>query len=116
MNFDRYPLTIGETSMVYQFASEGIRGKVTKLVIYSETHLRNFYNLGFGDKNESTGMIDDEIVTNNGDSIKVLATVAFTVYAFTDEFPDAMIFVTGTTKARTRLYRMGISNNIDAIE
>lgn len=44
MNLDRYPLTIGETSMVYQFASEGIRGQVIKLVIYSETHLRNFYN------------------------------------------------------------------------
>jgi hypothetical protein len=116
MNFDRYPLTIGETSMVYQFASEGIRGQVIKLVIFSQTHLHNFYNLGFGDKNEITGLIDDEVVTNNGDSVKVLATVASTLYAFTDKFPDAMIFATGTTKARTRLYRMGISNNIETIE
>lgn len=61
-------------------------------------------------------MIDDEIVTNNGDSVKVLATVASTVYAFTDKFPEAMIFATGTTKARTRLYRMGISNHLSTIK
>jgi len=81
-----------------------------------ETHLHNFYNLGFGDKDEITGNIDDKVITNNGDSEKVLATVAATLYIFTDEFPDAMIFAIGSTKARTRLYRIGITNNIEAIE
>jgi hypothetical protein len=27
-NAEKYPLTIGETSMVYEFFSEGINGKV----------------------------------------------------------------------------------------
>ncbi|MEJ7681298.1 MAG: hypothetical protein WKG06_26305 [Segetibacter sp.] len=85
------------------------------MVIYSETDTRNFYNLGFGDKDE-TGNIDDKVVTNNGDSEKVLATVASTLYTFTDKFPEAMIFVTGSTKARTRLYKIGISNYIEEIE
>lgn len=75
MNIDKYPVIIGETSMVFEFASEGIRGIIPKLVIYSETHLHNFYNLGFGDKDEITGQIDDEVVTNKGDNEKVLATV-----------------------------------------
>jgi len=68
MKIDKYPVIIGETSMVFEFVSEGIRGSFPKLVIYSETHLHNFYNLGFGEKDEATGQIDDEVVTNNGDS------------------------------------------------
>lgn len=116
MKIDKYPVNIGETSMVFEFVSDGINGKIPKLVIYSETHLHNFYNLGFGDKDETTGEIDDEAVTNNGDSEKVLATVASTLYTFTDKFPEAMVFATGSTKARTRLYRIGISNNVEEIQ
>ena len=116
MKIEKYPVVIGESSMVFEFTSEGIRGRISKLVIYSETHLRNFYNLGFGDKDDATGQIDDEVITNNGDSAKVLATVASTLYTFTDKFPEAMIFATGSTKARTRLYRMGISNNLEDIQ
>ncbi len=116
MEIDKYPVIVGETSMVFEFVSEGIRGSISKLVIYSETHLRNFYNLGFGDKVESTGNINDEVITNNGDSEKVLATVASTLYIFMDKFPDAMVFAIGSTKARTRLYRIGISNNLAEIQ
>lgn len=116
MKIDKYPVNIGETSMVFEFVSDGINGKIPKLGIYSETHLHNFYNLGFGDKDETTGEIDDEVVTNNGDSEKVLATVASTLYTFTDKFPEAMVFATGSTKARTRLYRIGISNNVEEIQ
>lgn len=116
MKIAKYPVIIGETSMVFEFTSEGIHGSIAKLVVYSETHLHNFYNLGFGDKDEITGQIDDEIVTNNGDSEKVLATVASTLYIFMEKFPDAMVFATGSTKARTRLYRIGISNNFVEIK
>lgn len=116
MNLEKYPVIIGETSMVFEFVSEGIHGRIPKMVIYSKTHLYNFYNLGFGDKDEQTGEIDDEVITNNGDSEKVLATVASTLYSFTDKFPDALVFATGSTKSRTRLYRMGINNHLEEIQ
>ena len=116
MKIDKYPVIVGETSMVFEFTSEGIRGRISKLVIYSETHLHDFYNLGFGDKDDKTRQIDDEVITNNGDSEKVLATVASTLYTFTEKFPEAMVFATGSTKARTRLYRIGISNNLEEIQ
>ena len=116
MNIDKYPVVIGETSMIFEFTSEGVHGNISKLIIYSKTHLHNFYNLGFGDKNETTGDIDDEVITNNGDSEKVLATVVSTLYIFTETFPEAMVFATGSTKARTRLYRIGISNNFTEIQ
>ncbi|MFT4154049.1 MAG: hypothetical protein QM629_09575 [Parafilimonas sp.] len=44
MKIDKYPVIVGETSMVFEFVSKGIRGNIPKLVIYSKTHLRNFYN------------------------------------------------------------------------
>ena len=55
-------------------------------------------------------------ITNNGDSLKVLATVASTIYAFTKKYPTAWIVATGSTSVRTRLYRMGITNNLIEIK
>ena len=102
--------------MVYEFYSEGPKGIVAKLVIYRETYLRNFYNLGFGDKDGETGAIDDSVITNNGDSQKVLATVASTLLHFTDKSPPSTVIAVGRTKSRTRLYRMGIYNNLEMIQ
>ena len=100
----------------YEFISEGSKGLIKKMVIYTETTTENVYNLGFGDYDENTNGINDLSVTNNGDSLKVLATVASTVYAFTEKYPNAWILATGSTTVRTRLYRMGITNNLAEIE
>ncbi len=116
MNNPKYLYKSEEFLKIYEFISEGPKGQVKKIVEYSETSTENVYNLAFGDFNESTKRIDDLSVTNNGDSLKVLATVASTVYAFTEKYPKAWIFATGSTTVRTRLYRMGITNNIEAIK
>src|SRR5688572_14797953 len=115
MKYEKYDFKAGEKFMSYDFESDGPKGKVTKLVQYIETELKGFYNLGFGDKCLKTGEIDDYAITNNGDSKKVLATVASTVYTFTDKYPNSWIYATGSTKDRTRLYRIGISNNLTEI-
>jgi hypothetical protein len=112
---ERYELKAEQALMVFEFNSFGRRGEIPKLVRYSETNLKGFYNLGFGDKDPQTGEIDDKVISNNGDSQKVLATVAATIYAFTDRYPDVWIYATGSTKARTRLYRIGITNNLTEI-
>lgn len=101
---------------VYEFDSVGPRGKVRKVVIYSEFEIDNYFNLGFGDKNVATGEFDDLIVTNNGDSDKVLSTVASTVITFTDQYPEAKVIIAGSTQARTRLYRISIGINLLAIK
>jgi len=116
MKLERYELKAENTLMVFEFVSDGPKGQIRKLIQYSETNLKDFYNLGFGDKDEQTGDIDDNVITNNGDSQKVLATVAATVYAFTDKYPDSWIYATGSNIIRTRLYRMGITNNLLEIE
>lgn len=56
------------------------------------------------------------MVTDNGDSEKVLATVVAAVYAFAGQYPEAWIYATGSTATRTRLYRMGINKYFDIVE
>jgi ribonucleotide monophosphatase NagD (HAD superfamily) len=86
------------------------------MVEYTETATAGVYNLAFGDYDELTKSINDLSVTNNGDSLKVLATVASTIYAFFNKYPEAYIVASGSTNVRTRLYRMGITNNLAEIK
>jgi hypothetical protein len=46
----------------------------------------------------------------------VLSTVAMTVYDFFSKYPRAFVLAKGSTKSRTRLYQIGISNNLYIIE
>jgi hypothetical protein len=115
MKLDRYELKAEKSLTVFEFVSEGPKGKIAKLVQYGETNLKGFYNLAFGDKDLATGEIDDSIVSNNSDSDKILATVVATVYAFTDKRPEAWVYATGSTRSRTRLYRMGLTKYLDEI-
>ena len=116
MNKPKYLYNTEEHLLVFQFNSEGSKGLVKKMITYTYTGSTNIYNLGFGDYDEETKSIDDKSVSNNGDSQKILATVASTIYAFTEKYPDAWIFATGSTSVRTRLYRMGITTNIEEIK
>lgn len=100
----------------FKFISEGPKGSVLKRIQYEKTSVAGVYNLGFGDVNALTNEIDDLVITNNGDSQKVLATVARTLYLFTDHYPNVFIYAKGSTLARTRLYRIGITNNLLLIE
>ena len=65
--------------------------------------------MSFGDQDKTESGINDRVVSNNGDRTKVLATVALTVREFFNHFPDAIVYVKGSTPSRTRLYQMGIS-------
>ncbi len=116
MKHPKYNYRSENLFLIYEFLSEGPKGIVKKMVEYTKTATENVYNLGFGDYEEKTGGINDLSVSNNGDSLKVLATVASTVYAFTEKYPKAWILATGSTAVRTRLYRMGITNNLAEIK
>jgi hypothetical protein len=115
MKLPKYPLASSDKMMTFEFVSEGKKGLIHKLVKYQPTNLKGLYNLAFGDKDPETGEIDDKVISDNGDSEKVLTTVAATVYAFMDKYPDAWVYATGSTKARTRLYKMGISKFLEEV-
>jgi hypothetical protein len=109
-------LVEAETSLLkFEFFSEGPKGKIRKQIIFMELEeIPMVFNLGFGDVDEN-GEINDTVVSNNQDSRRVLATVALAIYKFYERYPNASVFATGNTRSRTRLYRMGISNNLTEI-
>jgi len=110
MQLSRYSFKTNESYLEYEFISTGPRGLIKKVVRFTQIGAEIF-NLSFGDLNEETGEISDRVVTNNIDSRKVLTTVAAIVHDFTLQYPGIWIFAKGRTHSRTRLYRMGISNN-----
>ena len=110
-----YQIQTSSNFVTYDFISEGKKGEILKEVRYTETEFLNVWNLGFGDIDPKTGIINDKIISDNGDSEKVLATVAHTCIEFSKHFPEAMIFAVGSTPARTRLYQMGLTRNFNEI-
>jgi hypothetical protein len=114
VSYPGYAVEIAEDYRLYFFYSEGPKGIIKKAVIYSSLG-NGLYNLSFGDWNEKLNKIDDSIRTNNGDRGKVPATVAFTALDFTDKFLKASLFMEGSTPSRTRLYQIGIGNNLSEI-
>lgn len=116
MNYEKYESISGSSdSLKFEFISEGPNGKFKKIVQFSQTNNPDIYNLGFGDKLEN-GEIDDQIRNNNQDRNKILATIATIVYEFTSKYPSKMVFFSGSTTERTRLYRMAISKNLIELE
>lgn len=114
MKLSKYHLKSNEPLTTFEFISEGPKGLIHKLIQFSPTNLKELYNLSFGDRDHLTGQLNDTAISNNGDSEKVLATVVAAVYAFTDKYPDIWVYATGSTKSRTRLYRMGITKYLSA--
>jgi hypothetical protein len=116
MRDQRYQLKSAPLLMSYEFTSEGPKGSIQKVIKYTETTNPDVYNLGFGDKLGDTDDYDDMSISDNKDSVRILATVAASTYTFTDAYPEKSILATGSTQSRTRLYRIGISNNLEEIE
>jgi hypothetical protein len=116
MNYPRYDYSAGNELNIFEFESIGNKGKIKKIVQYTEMSIKGYFNLGFGDLDLKTREINDEIITNNGDGQKVLATVVSTLYSFTGKNPDAYVYATGSSVSRTRLYRMGITNNLEELK
>ena len=108
MHLPQYEIIPDESCYKFTFISEGKNGTIEKVILYEEV-IEGIFNLGFGDKDPITGAINDRSVTNNGDTEKILATVVSTVYTFINENPTAYVYAKGSTHARNRLYRRGIT-------
>ena len=111
MHLEKYSLSVKPELGHYEFYSEGPKGSIKKVVVYSPMQDvgENVFNLGFGDWHEGKQGIDDLIVTDNGDREKVLSTVAATILHFVNLRPGSIIFITGSTQSRTRLYQIAIN-------
>jgi len=114
MNLEKYSVVTDDDHTTYEFLSEGPKGTIKKVLFYQELE-ENIFNLAFGDWDEKEQRINDKVRSNNRDRDKVLATVALTVIDFIKHHPDAVLLARGSTPARTRLYQIGILENLDEI-
>ena len=115
MQFEKYEIEASSSLLRFEFYSTGPKGKIKKQVVFKAfENNTNVFNIGFGDVDKK-GNINDLTITGNEDSQKVLATVALTIVKFFEKYPDCYVFATGSTKSRTRLYRMGITNNLPQV-
>ena len=96
----------------YYFQSEGHNGKITKIVMFSSLG-RSRWNLGFGDL--KNGDIDDSIVSNNHDLLKVISTVAKITYEFSDKYPSRRIIIKPVDEKRKKLYNHVFRRNYNVI-
>lgn len=86
----------------YIFISIG-KKRIAKVVDFVPLGIGNIVNLGFGDLLPD-GSMDDKVNSNNGDILKVLATVVDILRHFTMQHPLTEVYFQGSTKERTKLY------------
>ena len=87
----------------YTFVSRGPKGAILKAVQFTPTSVKNILNLSFGDL-QPDGRIDDTIITNNNDIVRVIATVIDVVNEFSSENPGIKIGFTGSSQNRKYMY------------
>ncbi|WP_343671724.1 hypothetical protein [Chitinophaga sp.] len=105
-------LYIKENYSVFEFFSVGKRGVIAKRIVFEPTDYHDVYNLIFGDI-DINNEIDDYNISDNGDRNKVLATLTHAIDMYLNTYPERIIFFSGSTAGRTRLYRMAINLNLE---
>jgi hypothetical protein len=97
---DPYPFVIHNRNKLYIFASIG-KQRIQKVIQFSYIE-DDVYNLGLADfKN---GCLDFYNFSANGDSWKVLITVASAVVQFTEHYPNAEVIIRASESKRLQLY------------
>ena len=92
----------------YLFISVG-KTSIEKVVDFIPLGIGDIMNIRFGDLLPDDS-IDDKVISNNGDIIKVLATIVDILKHFTTLNPQAELYFHGTTEDRNNLYRRIIKN------
>jgi hypothetical protein len=99
---------------LFDFISVGKYGSIPKRIAFIPTALPYVFNLAFGNIKDDDS-IDDTSVSDNGDRNKILATIANVVDQYTYKYPERLIYFRGSTKERTRLYRMAVGLNLEEL-
>lgn len=118
MNNERYEdVKSSPDKSKYNFVSLGRHGAIEKFIEFNRVHpdLPDLYNLGFGHPIDNGMAINDNVRANNGDMMKILSTVAFTVIDFIRNHPDSVVYIRGSDSVRTRVYQIAINKHYDEI-
>jgi hypothetical protein len=115
MKYEYYPAAyITDDLSIFEFISSGKRGNIRKRILFQPTDFHGVYNLAFGDLNAEGG-IDDQIVTDNGDRNRILATIVRSIDLYTAKYPRRWVYFKGNTNGKTRLYRMAVTLHFEEL-
>ena len=103
------------SSHQFWFVSNGRKNIIKCVQLDVMDSNRNYFHLSLLDYDENSGLLRDNVVSNNGDTLKVLWTVLHCTQLFLRRFPDAKITFTGNSFSRDRLFRRQINSNLAAI-
>jgi hypothetical protein len=110
---EAYNLYPSKDNTFFLFESDGPQGKITKIIEFARID-DNIWNLGFGDWQKEG--ISDTVISNNQDIVKVMNTVAQTVYIFLNQYPDSIILIKPVDEKRSRLYNTIFQRHLKDIE
>ena len=106
-----YPVQYqGGLTHQYWFVSVGRRNVIKSVKLTLLDLELKIYNLSLMDLDIDSGWLSDEVITNNGDTVKVLKTVAYCIMNSLEIQSDASIYFIGNSPSRNRLYKMYINN------
>ena len=100
---DIYPYLNIKDNLVFGFLSEGNKGIIYKIVIFTLTK-EGKWNLAFGDWQNNS--LNDKVMTNNQDIVRVIGTVAHLTYVFFSHYPDAIVVIDPVDEKRKKLYNI----------
>lgn len=98
---ETYPLKADPSLVEFTFESIGPKGRIEKIIQFTPFG-DGRWNLGFADRRDDKW--DDEVVSNNGDLVRVISTVACAAYLFSKKWPKRQIFISPVDEKRKRLY------------
>lgn len=111
---ESYPYRTDSEKEVYFFESIGPKGQIGKMIQFDFMG-ENTWNLAFGDRLDGHHF-DDSANSNNGDLVKIMATVAETIRVFSERWPNRMIHIQPLDEKRKRLYNAIFSRHFHHIE
>jgi hypothetical protein len=111
MNTPWYDYLPDSSGNMFYFASYG-DGNINKVLIFSYLDDPDIYRITMGNLRVD-GSIDVHGMGDTGDPASVLSTVAKAIAFFLADYPEAEVFIEGTTAARSRLYQMAIVRELD---
>jgi hypothetical protein len=110
---EAYNLYPSKDNTLFLFESDGPQGKITKIIEFALID-DNIWNLGFGDWQKEG--ISDTVISNNQDIVKVMNTVAQTVYIFLNQYPNSIILIKPVDEKRSKLYNTIFQRHLKDIE
>ncbi len=97
--------------IAYTFVSVGKNGDIVKMVAF-QLFYENVYNLALVDYDGISGVIDDEVVSDNGDMSQVLSTTWAIMLHFLKTFPEKSVSIHGNSDTKQKLYHRLVANNL----